>query len=374
MTEQENLSLLSQSSVSKGLMRIAKKVFNSERISEKEALSLFKEAGLGFLGILANYIREKKNKNYTYYIRNLHIEPTNKCIHDCKFCSYSERNAGHGWEYSPDEIIEIVKKSDANIREIHIVGGVHPERDLFYYGNIIRRIKEIRPNIHIKAFSAVELDYMIKLSGMTLFEGLKELKNYGLNSIPGGGAEIFNEKLRSKICKSKSDSKRWLEIHEVAHSLGIPSNATILYGHLENYSDRIDHLNRLRNLQDKTSLFNAFIPLKFKNSNNEMSNISEVSAIEDLKNYAVSRIYLDNFPHIKAYWPMIGRELSQISLSFGVDDFDGTINDSTKIYSLAGAEDKNPSLNTDELKTLIKQAGRIPVERDALYNSVDNKK
>ena len=374
MTEQENLSLLSQSSVSKGLMRIAKKVFNSERISEKEALSLFKEAGLGFLGILANYIREKKNKNYTYYIRNLHIEPTNKCIHDCKFCSYSERNAGHGWEYSPDEIIEIVKKSDANIREIHIVGGVHPKRDLFYYGNIIRRIKEIRPNIHIKAFSAVELDYMIKLSGMTLLEGLKELKNYGLNSIPGGGAEIFNEKLRNKICKSKSDSKRWLEIHEVAHSLGIPSNATILYGHLENYSDRIDHLNRLRNLQDKTSLFNAFIPLKFKNSNNEMSNISEVSAIEDLKNYAVSRIYLDNFPHIKAYWPMIGRELSQISLSFGVDDFDGTINDSTKIYSLAGAEDKNPSLNTNELKTLIKQAGRIPVERDALYNSVDNKK
>jgi len=304
----------------------------------------------------------------------LHIEPTNKCIHDCKFCSYSERNAGHGWEYSPDEIIEIVKKSDANIREIHIVGGVHPERDLFYYGNIIRRIKEIRPNIHIKAFSAVELDYMIKLSGMTLFEGLKELKNYGLNSIPGGGAEIFNEKLRNKICKSKSDSKRWLEIHEVAHSLSIPSNATILYGHLENYSDRIDHLNRLRNLQDKTSLFNAFIPLKFKNSNNEMSNISEVSVIEDLKNYAVSRIFLDNFPHIKAYWPMIGRELSQISLSFGVDDFDGTINDSTKIYSLAGAEDKNPSLNTNELKTLIKQAGRIPVERDALYNSVDNKK
>jgi len=374
MTEQENLSLLSQSSVSKGLMHIAKKVFNSERISEKEALSLFKEAGLGFLGILANYIREKKNKNYTYYIRNLHIEPTNKCIHDCKFCSYSERNAGHGWEYSPDEIIEIVKKSDANIREIHIVGGVHPKRDLFYYGNIIRRIKEIRPNIHIKAFSAVELDYMIKLSGMTLLEGLKELKNYGLNSIPGGGAEIFNEKLRNKICKSKSDSKRWLEIHEVAHSLSIPSNATILYGHLENYSDRIDHLNRLRNLQDKTSLFNAFIPLKFKNSNNEMSNISEVSVIEDLKNYAVSRIFLDNFPHIKAYWPMIGRELSQISLSFGVDDFDGTINDSTKIYSLAGAEDKNPSLNTDELKTLIKQAGRIPVERDALYNSVDNKK
>jgi aminodeoxyfutalosine synthase len=250
------------------------------------------------------------------------------------------------------------------------VGGVHPSRDLHYWGELIRKIKDHRPGLHVKAFSAIELDYMIRITGCTIENGLKTLKDYGLDSIPGGGAEIFDEELRKIICREKSSSGQWLTIHETAHKLGIPSNATMLYGHLETYAHRIEHLDRLRKLQDKTSGFNAFIPLKYKKSNNSMSYLGETSVIEDLRNYAVSRIFLDNFTHIKAYWPMTGKECAQISLNFGVDDMDGTIDDTTRIYSMAGSKEENPVMTTEEICKLIREAGFNPAERDSLYNSV----
>ena len=354
------------------LKQISEKVFFGERINSDDALLLFEEAELGFVGMLANYIREKKHGDKTFYNRNFHIEPTNICIYDCKFCSYSAKiNQKDAWEYDIDKILDIVKSyKDTLVTEVHIVGGVHPNRDLHYYGKMIEEIKKIRPDIHVKAFTAVELEFMIKKTKMTLEDGLKKLKNYGLDSIPGGGAEIFAPEIRSQVCDEKSSSDTWLTIHETAHKVGLPSNATILYGHIENYSHRIDHLNKLRKLQDKTGGFNTFIPLKYRKANNDLAHIGEVSAVEDLKNFAVSRIFLDNFSHIKAYWPGIGKQLARLSLSFGVDDIDGTIDDTTKIYSMAGAEDKNPKMSSKELISLIKEAGRIPVERDTLYNPI----
>ena len=357
--------------ISNTVKDIAVKVINGQRISIEDCVVLYEEADLSLLGMLANQIREQKNGNYTYYNKNLHLEPTTICIHNCKFCSYSKKINTDGWEYTVDEMVELVRKAPEEITEVHIVGGVHPYRDIHYYGNLIKEIKALRPSIHIKAFTAVEIDHMIKKAGITIKEGAKLLKDYGLDSIPGGGAEIFDETLRLDICSSKSTSERWLEIHEALHNVGIPSNATILYGHVETYAHRADHMNRLRELQDRTGGFNAFIPLKFKHKNNTMSDNKEVSVIEDLKNYAIARIFLDNFGHIKSYWPMTGKQLAQLSLSFGVDDFDGTINDSTKIYSLAGSEEQNPSMTTEEMKQLIKDVKRIPVERDSIYNIIN---
>lgn len=354
------------------MQEIAEKVISGMRISEEEGLYLFKHGELGVLGILANHIREKKNQNYTFFNRNFHFEPTNICIYNCKFCSYKRKiNEPGAWEYSIEDLLEKLKLyDDKPLTEVHIVGGVHPHRDLHYYGEMIRKVKTHRPEIHVKAFTAIELDFMIRKAGMSLEDGLLKLKDYGLDSIPGGGAEIFNEKIREKVCYEKSSSDLWLNIHETAHNIGIPSNATILYGHIEGYEDRIDHLKRLRNLQDKTSGFNVFIPLKYKSENNLLSDLGEVSTLEDLRNFAVSRIFLDNFPHIKAYWPMIGKDIAQLALSFGVDDIDGTIDDSTKIYSMAGSEDKSPKLSSEQLVKIIKEAGRIPVERDTLYNKI----
>lgn len=359
-------------SVNKEMQQIAEKVISGTRINEEEGIYLFKYAELGVLGILANHIREKKNHNYTFFNKNFHFEPTNICIYNCKFCSYKRKiNEAGAWEYSIEDLLEKLKSyDDKPLTEVHIVGGVHPHRDLHYYGEMIQRVKAHRPDIHIKAFTAIELDFMIRKAGMNLEDGLLKLKEYGLDSIPGGGAEIFNEKIREKVCYEKSSSELWLNIHETAHKLGIPSNATILYGHIEEYEDRIDHLERLRNLQDKTNGFNVFIPLKYKSENNLLSELGEVSTLEDLRNFAVSRIFLDNFPHIKAYWPMIGKDIAQLSLSFGVDDIDGTIDDSTKIYSMAGSEDKSPKLSSEQLVKIIKEAGRIPVERDTLYNKI----
>ena len=242
--------------------------------------------------------------------------------------------------------------------------------DLHYFADLLKQIKSFRPDLHIKAFTAVELEYMFRKAKVSYAEGMKVLKDHGLDSIPGGGAEIFDSEIRKQICEDKCTSEQWLELHETAHATGIHSNATMLYGHIESFEHRIDHMERLRKLQDETNGFNCFIPLKFRNENNQMSDINEVSVIEDLRNYAVSRIFMDNFPHIKAYWPMIGKSTAQLSLQFGVDDLDGTINDSTKIYSMAGAEDQHPSMSTEQLVDLIKQAERIPVERDSLYNLI----
>ena len=351
----------------------SEKVSSGVRITPDECLALYEHAELGYLGRLANLVRERKNGNYTYFNRNFHIEPTNICVFDCKFCSYSRllKQKEEGWEMSEEQIIEKVKSyAGQAITEVHIVGGVHPKMGLHYFASLIKKIKEIRPDIHVKAFTAVELEYMCRKAKVSYREGLQILKDHGQDSLPGGGAEIFDETLRAQICEDKATTAQWLEIHETAHSIGMPSNATMLYGHIESFSHRVDHMNRLRELQDKTGGFNTFIPLKFRNKDNQMSHIQEVSVIEDLRNYAIARVFMDNFNHIKAYWPMIGRNTAQISMSFGVDDIDGTIDDSTKIYSMAGAEDKNPALTTDQLVALIKQGGRIPAERDTLYNII----
>jgi aminodeoxyfutalosine synthase len=354
------------------IKKIAEKVTANQRINTEEGLILYKKADLPLLGVLSGMVRRRLNGNLTFFNRNFHIEPTNKCIYNCRFCSYHKPASDpESWEYSIDEMLDIVKRFDnKEVTEVHIVGGVHPEHDIHYYGALIKKIKQHRPSLHVKAFSAIELDYMISSAGYTIEEGLRILKDYGLDSIPGGGAEIFDEELRKSICDEKSSSELWLKIHETAHLSGIPSNATILYGHIENYSHRIDHMERLRKLQDKTGGFNAFIPLKFKKLNNNMSYLGEVNILEDLRNYAVSRIYLDNFPHIKAYWPMAGKETAQMSLSFGADDMDGTIDDTTKIYSMAGSKEENPALTTEEICTLIREAGYTPVERDTLYNVI----
>ena len=355
------------------LLSVQRKVYNNERITDEEGLLLFQKGSLPFLGSLANYIREKKHGDITYFNRNFHIEPTNVCIFTCNFCSYSRLYAHReeGWELSSEQMLHMVKKYDGQpVTEVHIVGGVHPKMNLEFFADVLRQIKNHRPSLHIKGFTAVELDYMFRKAKMTNEEGLKYLKNAGLDSLPGGGAEIFDEQVREKICADKVNSEGWLKIHETAHKLGMHSNATMLYGHIENYSHRIDHMSRLRNLQDKTGGFNTFIPLKFRNKDNDMSYVNESSIVEDMKMYAVARIYMDNFPHLKAYWPMLGRQNAQLSLSFGVNDIDGTIDDTTKIYSMAGAEEQNPSMTTEELVALIKQVKRRPVERGTLYNVI----
>jgi aminodeoxyfutalosine synthase len=295
-------------------------------------------------------------------------------VFDCKFCSYSrllkQKGDADSWEMTDEQILETIKNHNQNITEVHIVGGVHPKMDLYYFANLFKQIKSFRPDLHIKAFTAVEVEYMFRKAKVDYKKGFQILKEHGLDSIPGGGAEIFDTKIRKQICEDKCTSEQWLDIHETAHELGIHSNATVLYGHIESFENRINHMERLRKLQDKTKGFNCFIPLKFRNANNQMSHIKEISVIEDLRNYAISRIFLDNIPHLKAYWPMIGKSTAQLALQFGVDDLDGTINDSTKIYSMAGAEDQNPSMNTEQLVDLIKQAGKIPAERDTLYNVI----
>jgi aminodeoxyfutalosine synthase len=371
--EEAILELVSTYEEGKDFKKIAQKIIAEERITDEEGLLIFEKASLGLAATLANFIREKKHGDITYFNRNFHIEPTNVCVFSCKFCSYSRLYAhrDEGWQLSQQQMLDIVKSYNGiPVTEVHIVGGVHPKMDLNFFCDLISQIKQYRPDLHIKGFTAVELDYMFRKANVTIEEGMNKLKSAGLQSLPGGGAEIFDETIRQQICADKVDAKGWLKIHELAHKIGMPTNATMLYGHIENYAHRIDHMSRLRNLQDKTNGFNTFIPLKFRNQNNDMSYVPESSIVEDMKMYAVARIYMDNFPHLKAYWPMLGRQNAQLSLSFGVNDIDGTIDDSTKIYSMAGSEEQNPSMTTQELVTLIQQAKRRPVERDTLYNVV----
>lgn len=368
-------NLIHQFSLDEDLKSIADKVFNEERISFDEGVVLFEKGDPGFLGILADYIRQKKHGNKTYFNRNFHVEPTNVCVFDCKFCAYSrkirEKGEYDAWEMSEEDILNTVREyKDKPVTEVHIVGGVHPKMGLNYFANLIKKVKKIRPDIHVKAFTAVELEYMCRKAKVSYEEGLKILKEHGQDSLPGGGAEIFHKEIRDKICKDKCSADEWLAMHEAAHKLGMKSNATILYGSIENYEHRIDHMDRLRKLQDKTNGFNTFIPLKFRNGENQMSDVPEVNLIEDIKMYAVSRIYMDNFNHIKAYWPMIGREAARLMLSYGVNDIDGTIDDTTKIYSMAGAEEQNPVMTTEEIVQLIKSGGKQPVERGSLYNVI----
>ena len=364
---------LAHTQIDLALKQIAEKVIANKRISFDEGVLLFEKAELGFVGALANFVKQRKSADAVFFNRNFHVEPTNICVYTCSFCSYSRliKQKEEGWELSVDQILETIKKwDDKPVTEVHITGGVIPKQDLKFYTDLFKKIKEHRPNLHIKALTPVEYHYIFKKAKLSYEEGMKLMKEAGLDSMPGGGAEIFHAEIRDEIAGGKCSAEEWLAIHEVWHKLGMKSNATMLYGHVEKYWHRIDHLERLRTLQDKTNGFNAFIPLKFRNKDNHMSHVAEVSVIEDLRNYAISRIYLDNFDHIKAYWAMIGRSTAQLALNFGADDIDGTIDDTTKIYSMAGSEETTPVLTTQQLVDLIKQAGLRPIERDTLYNVV----
>jgi aminodeoxyfutalosine synthase len=355
------------------LQQIGNKVIHNERLSFDEGVYLFEKASLPYVGSLANWKRESLHGDKTYFNKNFHIEPTNVCVFSCKFCSYSKLYAHkeEGWELTIDQMLDIVKSYDGKpVTEVHIVGGVHPKLTLTFFLELMRAIKAHRPSLHIKAFTPVELEYMFRKANVTTKEGMRLAHEAGLDSLPGGGAEIFHPEIREQICADKATADQWLEIHQTAHELGMHSNATLLYGHIEKYEHRIDHMERLRQLQDKTKGFNTFIPLKFRNEGNDMSHVPESTMANDLKMYSISRLYLDNFPHVKAYWPMLGRDTAQLTLSYGVNDIDGTIDDTTKIYSMAGSEEQNPAMTTEQLVGLIKQVKRQPIERGTLYDVI----
>ena len=352
---------------------LSEALLSGERLGPEGALRLVEEAPLNLLGLLAVRAKERHSGKDVFYNRNFHIEPSNICVFNCRFCSYRKgADSPEAWDYSLEEIENQVKtRRDSGATEVHIVGGVHPAHDLAYYERMIRSVKALMPQASVKAFTAIELRYMIEKAGLTLQEGLARLKAAGMETIPGGGAEIFDEAIRRRICPEKGTAEAWLEVHREAHRQGIPTNATMLYGHIESWSHRIDHLDRLRRLQDETGGFNAFIPLKYRRRNNPMGEgLSEVSLVEDMRMMALARLYLDNVPHLKAYWPMFGKTTAQMALAFGADDMDGTIDDSTRIYSMAGAEERVPSMTTREMEELILSAGYRPVERDTFYNPV----
>ncbi len=371
----KNIQVIIDAEQDNQLRKIGTKVIHNERISFDEGVYLFEKASLPYVGALANWKRESLHGDKTYFNKNFHIEPTNVCVFSCKFCSYSKLYAHkeEGWELTIDQMLDIVKSYDGKpVTEVHIVGGVHPKLTLEFFLELMRAIKAHRPELHIKAFTPVELDYMFRKAKVSVAEGMRLAHEAGLDSLPGGGAEIFHPEIRTKICADKATADEWLLIHKTAHELGMHSNATLLYGHIEAYKHRIDHMERLRQLQDETKGFNTFIPLKFRNDGNEMSYVEESTLANDLKMYAISRIYMDNFPHVKAYWPMLGRDTAQLTLSYGVNDIDGTIDDTTKIYSMAGSEEQNPAMSTEDLVRLIKQARRQPIERGTLYNVIQD--
>jgi aminodeoxyfutalosine synthase len=324
------------------------------------------------LGELAVERKRAVSGDKVFYNKNFHLEPTNLCVFNCKFCSF-RRTPGspEAWDMSMDEVEQMVRRYEGSgVTEVHIVGGVHPRHDIYYYCDMIRRVKAILPTVAVKAFTAIELSYMIRQAGLTTEDGLRLLIDAGMEAIPGGGAEIFDEMVRQQICPDKGSTAEWFDVHRTAHGLGIKSNATMLYGHIEELHHRVDHLLRLRDLQDATGGINAFIPLKYRNFGNSMSEIGEVSVVEDLRTLAMSRLILDNVPHIKAYWVMYGKQTTEMALAFGADDIDGTIDDSTKIYSMAGADDKRPSMSVDEMRDMVARAGFRAVERDTLYNEI----
>ena len=351
---------------------IISKVESGGRLTFSEALELWKEAPLWQLSQLAVKAKRERSGEKVYYNRNFHLEPTNVCQFECKFCSYRRSEGEQGaWDYTMDEVLDIVRqRKDSGATEIHIVGGVHPTHDLYYYAEMIRHVKQIMPQAAVKAFTAVELNYMISKAGLTTVEGLQLLKDAGMESIPGGGAEIFAPEIRNEICPQKGSAEQWLALHRAAHSIGIDSNATMLYGHIESIEHRIDHLMRLRELQDETGGINAFIPLKYRSANNSLSHLGETSVIDDLRTLAMSRLILDNVEHIKAYWVMYGKTTTELALAFGADDIDGTIDDSTKIYSMAGADDTRPTMSVEDIERICHNAGFTAVERDTHYNQI----
>jgi aminodeoxyfutalosine synthase len=324
------------------------------------------------LGELATQRKRAISGEKVFYNKNFHIEPTNLCVFNCKFCSFRQpKGSPKAWDMTMEQVEQMVRSyRDKGITEMHIVGGVHPEHGLDYYCDMIRRVKAILPEAAVKAFTAIELSYMIRKAGLTIEEGLQRFIEAGMEAIPGGGAEIFDEKIRAEICPEKGSTKEWFEVHDAAHRLGIKTNATMLYGHIEGVEHRVDHLIRLREQQDRTGGFNAFIPLKYRNFGNSMSAIGEVPIVDDLRTLAMSRLILDNVPHIKAYWVMYGKQTTEMALAFGADDIDGTIDDSTKIYSMAGADDQRPRMSVEQMHQMVNRAGFVAVERDTHYNEI----
>lgn len=366
--------------------RIKNKVLAGERLSRRDAVELFNTDDIFSLGKLASHIAERKNGKKVFFVRNRHINPTNICVNRCRFCAFSRSMGEEGaFELTIDEIIEKLqsyyldisnppsppssKEGKGGIREVHIVGGLHPNRPFEYYLNMLSAIKKKFPALYVKAFTAVEIDYLSRISGLSLEETLYALKAHGLDVMPGGGAEIFGGKIRVRLCPEKISGERWLEVMGTAHKLGIKTNATMLYGHIETYEDRVDHLLSLRTLQDRTGGFQAFVPLSYHPKGNDVGG-SFLSGIDDLRTVAVSRMVLDNFDHITAYWIMLGEKISQLSLLFGADDLSGTIIEE-KITHSAGAL-SSESMTPEELSHLITMAGRIPVERDCFYREVKN--
>lgn len=335
------------------------------RLSETDALRLFESDDIFTLGRLADAVSVKKNGNKAYFIRNRHINPTNICINRCRFCAFSRSKGQEGaFELTISEIIKKLRRSK-DISEVHIVGGLHPDWPFERYLQMVSTIKKHFPKLHIKAFTAVEIDYMAKISGLDLYSTLVALKTVGLDSMPGGGAEIFAPEIRERLCPEKITGEDWLKVMETAHVAGLRTNATMLYGHIEDYSHRVDHLIKLRRLQDRTGGFQAFIPLAYHPQNTEIKG-GYTSGIDDLKTVAVSRLLLDNFDHIKAYWIMLGEKISQLALKFGADDIDGTILEEKITRSAGGLT--SGEMTVDQLVGLIKKTGRVPVERDSFYN------
>lgn len=342
------------------------------RLTAEDALVLWHDAPLWRLAEVAVEKKGAISADKVFYNKNFHIEPTNVCLFNCKFCSYRRpRGSAEAWDYSIEDMEQMVRSYiGKGATEMHIVGGVHPDHTIEFYCELIRRVKAILPEAAVKAYTAIELSYMIRKAGLSVREGLQMLIEAGMEAIPGGGAEIFDEEIRQQICPDKGSTAEWFEVHSTAHELGLKTNATMLYGHIESVEHRIDHLLRLRELQDRTGGFNAFIPLKYRNYGNSMSSIGEVSITDDLRTLAMSRLILDNVPHIKAYWVMYGKQTTEMALHFGADDVDGTIEDSTKIYSMAGADDQRPTMSVEEMHAMVERAGFRAVERDTHYNEI----
>jgi len=349
--------------------QIREKVLSNQRLSKEDGIALFTSRDLLLLGRLASHSASQKNADRVYFVQNMHINPTNLCVNRCKFCAFSRSKGEAGaYEMSIEDIVNKARNAGPGVREFHIVSGLHPDLPFSWYLDMLRSLKKESPHIHIKAFTAVEIDYLARLSGLGLKDTLLALREAGLGSLPGGGAEIFNPAVRTALCAEKISGNRWLEVMEIAHGIGLKSNATMLYGHIETIEDRVDHLIRLRELQDRTGGFQAFIPLSFHSQNTEIKKSSYTTGFDDLKTLAISRLMLDNFDHIKAYWVMLGEKITQVSLSFGVDDIDGTVVEE-RITRMAGGT-TDGSMTRDELVDLIRQAGKKPVERDTVYNTI----
>ncbi len=352
-----------------GLEDIYSKVKAGERLNREDGIRLYNTDNLLALGFLANMVRERINGANTYFVRNYYLNYTNICELDCKFCSFYRKEGQDGaFLMSLDHIFKTIESDKENITEMHIVGGLHDGLPYDYYLQMLRGIKKIDSRIHIKAFTAVEIDFFARLYGLTVEKVLLDFKEAGLDAMPGGGAEIFSDRVREKMFADKIGADEWVSVIKTAHRLGIPSNATMLYGHMEKIEERVDHLIRLREVQDETKGFFAFIPLAYHPHVEDSTQWA--TGVDNLKSIAVSRLMLDNFPHIKAYWISMGAKVAQISLGFGADDLDGTVRDE-RVFHMAGASTEN-ALTKRQLVKLIKDAGRIPIERDALYNAIEN--